>query len=99
MSNLIRTILVLGSVFGVSALAVPAFADNVSYCQYYAHTAVDQSRSARHYEACRHFIRENPLRWSEDYAGHYDSCMKNYGSGFNDAENKARTDALNACVH
>jgi len=99
MSKLVRTILVLGGVLGLSTLAVPALADNVSYCRDYARTAVQQSRAARDLERCYQFIRDNPLRWSENYNGHYNSCMKNYGSGFNAAETQARTDALNACIH
>ncbi|MGD1037472.1 MAG: hypothetical protein ABR878_09795 [Roseiarcus sp.] len=98
MSKITRTVLLLGGVLGLSALAVPAFADNVSYCRDYARDAVHQSRAARDHERCHHFIRDNPARFSEDYNGHYTSCMSNYGSGFNAAENQARIDALNDCI-
>ena len=99
MSKWRRTIFTLSGVLGLSALAVPALADNASYCRDYAHTAVHQSHVARDHDRCHHFIRDNPARWSEDYDGHYNSCMTNYGSGFNAAENQARTDALNECIH
>ena len=98
MSKFGRTVLLLGGVLGLSALAVPTFADNVSYCRHYAQSGVRQARAARTHERCHHFIRENPARFSEDYGGHFKSCMANYGSGFNAAENQARIDALNACI-
>jgi hypothetical protein len=98
MSNFGRTVLLLGGLLGLSALAVPAFADNVSYCQDYARTAVHQSQAARDHESCHHFIRDNPARYSLDYQGHYNSCLANYGSGFNAAESQARIDALNSCI-
>src|ERR1039457_6021646 len=98
MSKFVRTVLLLGGLLGLSALAVPAFADNDSYCRDYAHSAVGQSQAARDHESCHHFIRENSARFSMDYDGHYNSCMSNYGTGFNDAENKARIAALNECI-
>jgi len=98
MSKFGRAALLLSGVWGLSTFAVPAFADNLGYCRDYASTAVRQSRAARDHESCHHFIRGNPARFSEDYNGHFNSCMSNYGSGFNDAESRARIDALNACI-
>jgi hypothetical protein len=93
-----RAVLFLGGVLGLSVLTAAAFADAVSYCRDYARSAVRQSRAAYDHERCHYFIRDNPARFSEDYNGHFRSCMANYGSGFNDAENRARIDALNMCI-
>ena len=98
MSKFGGTALLLSGVLGLFALAVPAFADNVSYCRDYAQTAIRQSRAARDHDRCHHFIRDNPARFSEDYNGHYNSCMSNFGSGFNASENQARINALNECI-
>jgi len=83
---------------GLSAVAISAHAQPADiYCPQYARDAVRDSQTARDHDRCHHFIRENPARFSLDYNGHLRSCLSNYGSGFNAAENRARIDALNEC--
>lgn len=92
-------VLALGGIMlGLSAVAISAHAQPAPvYCREYARDAVRQSIIARDHERCHHFIRDNPARFSENYDGHYNSCIKNYGSGFNAAENQARINALAEC--
>jgi hypothetical protein len=98
MSKLKPTVLALGGVLGMSAVASSAHAeDAISYCRDYARAAIQQAHAARDIGRCHHFIRETPARWSLNYSDHFNWCKSVYGSGENAAERHAREQALNDC--
>jgi hypothetical protein len=88
-----------GAILALSAVSASVRAeDAISYCRSYAHAAIDQSRAARAVGRCHHFVRENPARWSMNYADHFNWCKSVYGSGDNASERRAREEALNQCT-
>jgi hypothetical protein len=95
----VKTVLALVGVLGICGLASAAHAeDMVHYCHSYAVAAVDQSRTARQFNRCHHYVRENAARWSLNYYDHFNWCKSVYGSGDNSSERHARDAALGECT-
>ena len=84
---------------GLLAAAKPALADDsVTYCHWYARTAIAQSHAARIVSSCRHLVVEFPSRWTLDWNAHYHWCQSVFGLGQDKSELQARRDAMNQCV-
>ena len=99
MSRLKSATFAMAAIAGLSSSAMTAHAESPEhFCRDYARTAVQQGEAARAAPRCRHFVFDNPARWTLDGAAHYHWCLGAYGSGGNVSERDARARDLAICL-
>ena len=100
MSKLKLTLFALVGLATSLTAATEAYADDpISYCHWYARTAISQAHAARGSDRCFHFVNDEPNRWTLDWSAHYQWCLSVFGSGQNASEHQARVAELNECVN
>ena len=99
MPSLKLAVAAAAAIAGVSSMTLSAFAELPEhFCRDYARTAIEQARAARAAPRCRHFVFDNPARWTLDGGAHFHWCLGAYGSGGNMSEREARAHDLASCL-